>query len=216
MFRRHLAPFHIESAGAEGVLFRLMAKHSLRGDRPRAQSTMSVEKSSPPAPPSVVAPTIKKSPPKPKPTHPPSSENSVLAVNCCKILMTGDRMRFVCKHPGCEREYASRDAVRKHCRLRHLAWLRSLKRTAVHDIEVLSKDEAAALPPPPRREPKRAAAQQAPAPSAPAAPQTPYSPGLMPVSPVMTPSLVPIEHPMVGKMPSLNWELNKTPAHVSC
>ena len=46
-------------------------------------------------------------------------------------------------------------------------------------------------------------------------PQMPYSPGLMPVSPVMTPSLVPIEHPMVGKMPSLNWELNKTPAQVS-
>jgi hypothetical protein len=112
-------------------------------------------------PPTVaITPTIKKSPPKPKPTQPPSADNSVLAVNCCKILMTGDRSRFVCKHPGCEREYASRDAVRKHCRLRHLAWLRSLKRTAVHDIEVLSKEAEAALPPPPRREPKRAAARR--------------------------------------------------------
>ena len=175
---------------------------------------MTEEDKTTPAATVAITPTIKKSPPKPKPTQPPSADNSVLAVNCCKILMTGDRSRFVCKHPGCEREYASRDAVRKHCRLRHLAWLRSLKRTAVHDIEVLSKEAEAALPPPPRREPKRAAAAPPP-PSAPAMPQMPYSPGLMPVSPVMTPSLVPIEHPMVGKMPSLNWELNKTPAQVS-
>ena len=167
-------------------------------------------------PPTVaITPTIKKSPPKPKPTQPPSADNSVLAVNCCKILMTGDRSRFVCKHPGCEREYASRDAVRKHCRLRHLAWLRSLKRTAVHDIEVLSKEAEAALPPPPRREPKRAAAVPPPPPSAPPMPQMPYSPGLMPISPAMTPSLMPIEPPMVGKMPSLNWELNRTPAQVT-
>lgn len=168
----------------------------------------------PPVPCVAITPTIKKSPPKPKPTQPPSADNSVLAVNCCKILMTGERSRFVCKHPGCEREYASRDAVRKHCRLRHLAWLRSLKRTAVHDIEVLSKEAEAALPPPPRREPKRAAAP--PPPTAPLMPQMPYSPGMAPVSPLMTPSLVPIDGSMLAsKMPSLHWELNKTPAQVS-
>jgi len=168
----------------------------------------------PPAPCVAITPTIKKSPPKPKPTQPPSADNSVLAVNCCKILMTGERSRFVCKHPGCEREYASRDAVRKHCRLRHLAWLRSLKRTAVHDIEVLSKEAEAALPPPPRREPKRAAAPPPP-PTAPLMPQMPYSPGMTPVSPLMTPSLVPIDGSMLAsKMPSLHWELNKTPAQM--
>ena len=168
----------------------------------------------PTTPPTQATTPIKKSPgiSKPKPTQPPSADNSVLAVNCCKILMTGERSRFVCKHPGCGREYASRDAVRKHCRLRHLAWLRSLKRTAVHDIEVLSKEAEDALPPPPRREPKRAAAP--PPTSVPQMPQIPYSPGMAPVSPLMTPALVPIEHPMLGRMPSLNWDLNKTPGQV--
>ena len=28
-----------------------------------------------------------------------------------------------CLHPGCERQYASRDAARKHCRAAHLKWL---------------------------------------------------------------------------------------------
>jgi len=50
--------------------------------------------------------------------------------------------------------------------------------------------------------------------SVPQPPLMPYSPGMAPVSPLMTPSLVPIEHPMLGKMPSLNWELNKTPAQM--
>ena len=85
----------------------------------------------------AITPTIKKSPPKPKPTQPPSADNSVLAVNCCKILMTGDRSRFVCKHPGCEREYASRDAVRKHCRIHHLQWLRTLERVTTHEEEMV-------------------------------------------------------------------------------
>ena len=34
--------------------------------------------------------------------------------------------RFFCKHPGCGKGYASTDAVRKHCRQRHLEWLRAL------------------------------------------------------------------------------------------
>mgnify|MGYP002841117371 CR=1 FL=1 len=65
---------------------------------------------------------IKKSAPRPKDAagKAASADTSVLAVNCCKILMTGERARFVCKHPGCGREYASRDAVRKHCRIHHL------------------------------------------------------------------------------------------------
>ena len=31
--------------------------------------------------------------------------------------------RFICKYPQCGRVYASTDAVRKHCRLRHSEWL---------------------------------------------------------------------------------------------
>jgi len=34
--------------------------------------------------------------------------------------------RFFCRHPGCGKGYASTDAVRKHCRQRHLEWLRAL------------------------------------------------------------------------------------------
>ena len=32
---------------------------------------------------------------------------------------------FRCRFPGCEKTYASRDAVRKHGRINHLQWLRS-------------------------------------------------------------------------------------------
>mmetsp|Transcript_18028 Transcript_18028/g.38722 ORF Transcript_18028/g.38722 Transcript_18028/m.38722 type:complete len:222 (-) Transcript_18028:179-844(-) len=35
-------------------------------------------------------------------------------------------IRFYCRFPGCGRGYASTDAVRKHCRQRHLEWLRRL------------------------------------------------------------------------------------------
>ena len=34
--------------------------------------------------------------------------------------------RYFCRHPGCGKGYASTDAVRKHCRQRHLEWLRRL------------------------------------------------------------------------------------------
>ena len=47
--------------------------------------------------------------------------NGIAAVDCCRIIVTGTTQRFVCKHPGCAREYASRDAVRKHCHIRHQA-----------------------------------------------------------------------------------------------
>jgi len=35
-------------------------------------------------------------------------------------------IRFYCRYPGCGKGYASTDAVRKHCRQRHLEWLRQL------------------------------------------------------------------------------------------
>lgn len=38
---------------------------------------------------------------------------------------TGDS-KFFCKFPNCGKGYASTDAVRKHCRQRHLEWLRRL------------------------------------------------------------------------------------------
>ena len=34
--------------------------------------------------------------------------------------------RFYCRYPKCGKGYASTDAVRKHCRQRHLEWLRRL------------------------------------------------------------------------------------------
>jgi len=37
-----------------------------------------------------------------------------------------DDSKFFCRYPGCGKGYASTDAVRKHCRQRHLEWLRTL------------------------------------------------------------------------------------------
>jgi len=68
--------------------------------------------------------------------------NGIAAVDCCKITIIGNTQRFTCKHPGCGREYASRDAVRKHCRIRHLAWLRGLSRTSSREVEVLPSPTA--------------------------------------------------------------------------
>jgi len=41
--------------------------------------------------------------------------------------------RFQCKYPACMKMYSSTDAVRKHCRKRHLEWLRKLDLMAAHD-----------------------------------------------------------------------------------
>jgi hypothetical protein len=41
--------------------------------------------------------------------------------------------RFRCKFPGCRKLYASTDAVRKHCRKRHLDWLRQIDRYSAHE-----------------------------------------------------------------------------------
>ena len=63
-----------------------------------------------------------------------------------KIFVTGSTQRFVCKYPGCAREYASRDAVRKHCRIRHQAWLKTLVRTSAREVEVIPEQPAADSP----------------------------------------------------------------------
>ena len=39
---------------------------------------------------------------------------------------TASTARFYCKFPRCGKAYSSTDAVRKHCRQRHLEWLRRL------------------------------------------------------------------------------------------
>ena len=60
-------------------------------------------------------------PPPPGPPHPlPHADEIFLdVVERLNLLVAADgTSRFVCKHPGCDREYASRDAVRKPCRLR--------------------------------------------------------------------------------------------------
>ena len=61
--------------------------------------------------------------------------SSSSAVQCCTVTQRDGQTIFTCKFPGCAREYASRDAVRKHCRLRHLEWLRSLDRSPPEEHE---------------------------------------------------------------------------------
>ena len=41
--------------------------------------------------------------------------------------------RFRCRYPGCKKLYASTDAVRKHCRKRHLEWLRRIDLVSAHE-----------------------------------------------------------------------------------
>lgn len=38
---------------------------------------------------------------------------------------------FLCNFPGCDRRYACKDAVRKHCRKHHPEWLRGLGKASV-------------------------------------------------------------------------------------
>lgn len=42
------------------------------------------------------------------------------------ISKSDPTIRFYCRYPSCGKGYASTDAVRKHCRQRHLEWLRRL------------------------------------------------------------------------------------------
>ena len=66
---------------------------------------------------------------------PKPAGSSSSAVQCCTVTQRDGATIFTCKFPGCAREYASRDAVRKHCRLRHLEWLRSLDRSPPEEHE---------------------------------------------------------------------------------
>ena len=62
--------------------------------------------------------------------------NRAVAVRCCVVLHDAQgSTRFVCRFPECGKEYASRDAVRKHCRLRHNEWLRQQETAAVAEEE---------------------------------------------------------------------------------
>jgi len=82
----------------------------------------------------------------PRITEQADATNGIAAVDCCKITIIGNTQRFTCKHPGCAREYASRDAVRKHCRIRHLAWLRGLTRTSAREVEFVHTPELTSTP----------------------------------------------------------------------
>ena len=58
--------------------------------------------------------------------HPGLSPHKPLAVACCDVVTDREgNPAFRCRFPGCEKTYASRDAVRKHGRINHLQWLRS-------------------------------------------------------------------------------------------
>ena len=66
---------------------------------------------------------------KPQPQQQPpqvAPQSSSTAIQCCTVTRRGDQDIFTCKFPGCGREYTCRDAVRKHCRIHHLQWLRSI------------------------------------------------------------------------------------------
>ena len=66
------------------------------------------------------------------------SPNKVLAVACCKLMHDPKgNTAFVCRYPACDKSYASRDAVRKHCRIHHLQWLRTLERVTTHEEEMV-------------------------------------------------------------------------------
>ncbi len=58
------------------------------------------------------------------------------AVACCELTHDpkGNTV-FLCLYPACGKSYASRDAVRKHCRIRHVQWLCSLERVSTHQAD---------------------------------------------------------------------------------
>ena len=63
------------------------------------------------------------------------------SVACCKLIHDRNgNTAFTCRYPGCDKSYASRDAVRKHCRLHHLVWLRTLERVTTHEEEVVEAE----------------------------------------------------------------------------
>ena len=70
-----------------------------------------------------------------------STGSSSSAVQCCTVTQRDGVVIFSCKFPGCGREYASRDAVRKHCRLRHLDWLRSLDKGVAVEHQLVRPDK---------------------------------------------------------------------------
>ena len=84
--------------------------------------------------------------------RPKSTGSSSSAVQCCTVTQRDGVVIFSCKFPGCGREYASRDAVRKHCRLRHLDWLRSLDKGVAVEHQLVRPD---------KKRPKGAAQQEA-------------------------------------------------------
>lgn len=65
--------------------------------------------------------------PPPVATRPERPERAQLQSAITKGSGSGDSsIRFYCRFPRCGKGYASTDAVRKHCRQRHLEWLRRL------------------------------------------------------------------------------------------
>lgn len=70
-------------------------------------------------------------------TPPPSAQGGGFTLSRTSVSSSGPQklggiskndgaMRFYCRFPSCGKGYASTDAVRKHCRQRHLEWLRHL------------------------------------------------------------------------------------------
>lgn len=127
-------PFAMEDDGAQGAIQALLALQ--RDDSPRAMSFgMGSQSSSLPlshvssyetCPPSPTPSALSMDSPSFRPAGASSAPASASAMASRGVGPSSQAARFYCRYPKCGKGYASTDAVRKHCRQRHLEWLRRL------------------------------------------------------------------------------------------
>lgn len=129
-------PFAIEDDGAQSAIHALLALQ--RDDAsPRAMPLgMGGQASSLPlslvssydetCPPSPTPSAFSMDSPSFGPTGAASAPASASAMASRGVAPSSQAARFYCRFPKCGKGYASTDAVRKHCRQRHLEWLRRL------------------------------------------------------------------------------------------
>lgn len=120
---------HLEDLDADA---RLGEDSSVRAFQPGSRTSFEVDKDAESAIHALLAlqrapsPQNRRSPgssPEPYRWRPPSPS---LRQSAIQKGPGTEASRFICKFPRCGKAYASTDAVRKHCRQRHLDWLRRL------------------------------------------------------------------------------------------
>ena len=131
-------PFAIEDDGAQSAIHALLALQ--RDDSPRAMpsgqasslplshfSSCHETSSFETCPPSPTTSALSMDSPSFGPADGASSAPaSASAMASRGVGPSSTAARFYCRYPKCGKGYASTDAVRKHCRQRHLEWLRRL------------------------------------------------------------------------------------------